>query len=456
LEVYDSFDILILGSAWDTGFTGAGTQAVGPSSLSSSRYEIMISSTNPLNVSKMNEGDLIFDHGGRKYKVEEWQNETYSSGVSPSKGSFQGDPLEDAYSTSSGVVYIKVLALDIDEAPIDHGGTWSFGSGGASMKYVEPVAGASGLYEPQTSWVADCTSVSKGAEENTYNASLSSLLVGGSVSDGKMRTGYFFVSASGYIFEIIEYTKTGNNFDVVLKDINESGKKPVENSPGYVYESQYQAPGIAQGTLSSYLSQASLDTARNQAQGILWRHRGSEMNLLDGITKITFGDGFTVEEEQDQQFPITGGNRTNKEIRVSSDIQSLLQEDSRVRITLSTGNDGVYSVESATYTSTYTSIILKDELASDTFDGDFIILSRGWKGGRHVFVRSTGTQETPRLEVTLNTNTEWTIPHTFSTWYPTVTVVDSAGTLLEVEVTYAEGQVTLRANSPFSGTAVLS
>jgi hypothetical protein len=68
-----------------------------------------------------------------------------------------------------------------------------------------------------------------------------------------------------------------------------------------------------------------------------------------------------------------------------------------------------------------------------------------------------GTPGTPTQQYEQSSPSDtWTIPHTFA-YPPNVVIIDTAGTVLEGEVTYPDSQtVMVLFNSPTSGTAYLS
>jgi len=85
------------------------------------------------------------------------------------------------------------------------------------------------------------------------------------------------------------------------------------------------------------------------------------------------------------------------------------------------------------------------------------LLAGPWDGTLGDWVEYN-TSGTPGPKLTFDQATPlavWTITHNFGT-YPAVTVVDSAKTVVDVEIAYPDANtVTITASSPFAGTAFL-
>lgn len=380
---YISFPILVINAQTD----GLG---ISPNSLGNAQYELCISTSVPSNVEQLNINDLIVDHAGISYKVLDWQDVTYSSGLTPTKSSALGFPAKDAY-TSTDCIYIKVEATNQDVLPTKHPGNWVYGSGGASIVYVEPiVVEVPSPYTPDISWFVTPTSISfVSGKTDYYNCEVYSNLDPNSIGEGKIKIGYYLISSSGYAYEITDVTILGDHWQIEVFDVNRKGS-PAANNVCVVYDGKYGSYLLSQGFFGSFLPSA-IDVIRNANNAVIWKNRGVSLNNNENVTDIQLGEGLRLTEVENEVYQIIDGNQSLKTIIVDEDLSEKVFANDKIKITSSTGNNGVYTVEEVVY-DTETTITLKDNLLSSTIDGDLnLLLSEGWLGGKKFILESDGS-----------------------------------------------------------------
>jgi len=347
MAVYAEHSVLIINATND----GMGQS---PVAIGGGVYEVQLSTDPPNLLEDANIGDILTDHVGNQYKIEDWQNVSFLSTGTPTKSASLGFPLKDAYIYIGDAIYVKVSFITTNVLPAYHpDDEWTYGFGGAKITWVENESGetasALGKYQPTVSWRALISNSQPLQQSFHYKVNLYSEGDQLSINDGLIKGGYFFVDFSGNIFQIKDYLKIEDAWEIVLYNINEVDQQPYLGA-GYVYESKYRAYGLVQAPIAR-LDASARDRIQNSTNSINWNWRGvsltAENETIDNVTSLTIGTGLQVQKNTPASYTIAGGNQSTQQLILSDDSAlTTLKTSSSVRILNSQENNGFYSVAS--------------------------------------------------------------------------------------------------------------